>query len=86
MAKGYSQKEGIDFDEVFAPVARMETIRILIALGTQRSWPIYQLDVKSAFLKGEFKEEVYVLQPEGFIVEGKEQLVYKLQKALYGLR
>lgn len=85
MAKGYSHKEGIDYEEVFAPVARMETIRVFIAVGTQRGWPIHQLDFKSAFLNGELKEEVYVTQPEGFIVEGNELHVYRLHKALYGL-
>lgn len=86
VAKGYSQREGIDFEEVFAPVARMETVRMMLAIGAQRRWPIYQLDVKSAFLNGELVEEVYVSQPEGFITKGKEKMVLKLRKALYGLR
>lgn len=86
VAKGYSQREGVDFDEVFAPVARMETIRILLALGAHKGWPIYQLDVKSAFLNGDLQEEVYVSQPQGFVVQGEEMKVYKLSKALYGLR
>lgn len=67
-------------------MARIETIRVLLAIGAHRSWPIYQLDVKSSFLNGELKEEVYVSQPEGFVIKGKEKMVYKLQKALYGLR
>lgn len=86
VAKGYTQREGVDFDEVFAPVARMETIRILLALGAHKAWPIYQLDVKSAFLNGELHDEVYVSQPQGFVIQGEEMKVYKLQKALYGLR
>ncbi|KAI5336534.1 hypothetical protein L3X38_015802 [Prunus dulcis] len=63
MAKGYSQKPGIDYNETFAPVARLDTIRTLIALAAQKEWNLYQLDVKSAFLNGVLKEEVYVEQP-----------------------
>ena len=86
VAKGYKQKYGIDYKEVFAPVARQDTIRLIISITTQKSWPIYQLDVKSAFLHGELQEEVYVEQPEGFVQKGKEEQVYKLKKALYGLK
>ncbi|KAM1470398.1 hypothetical protein ACFX11_041122 [Malus domestica] len=86
VAKGYVQKPGIDYNETFAPVARLDTIRTLIALAAQRSWKLYQLDVKSAFLNGELQEEVYVDQPEGFVVNGREDKVYKLHKALYGLK
>ncbi|KAL6345914.1 hypothetical protein AAG906_025194 [Vitis piasezkii] len=76
VAKGYSQKYGVDYIEVFAPVARMDTIRMIIALAAQKNWTIFQLDVKSAFLHGELSEDVY----------GSEHLVYKLHKALYGLK
>lgn len=86
VARGFVQKQGIDFEEVFAPVARLDTIRLIIALAAQRNWEIHHLDVKSAFLNGELSEEVYVSQPEGFVVKGKEHKVYKLSKALYGLR
>ena len=86
VAKGYVQRHGIDFDEVFAPVARIETIRLLINLAAAHNWEIHHLDVKTAFLHGELKEVVYVKQPEGFEVEGSESKVYKLNKALYGLR
>lgn len=86
VAKGYSQQEGIDFEETFSPVARFETVRIFLALAAHLHWPIYQLDVKSAFLNGELGEEVYVMQPEGFIVQGMENQVYRLNKALYGLK
>lgn len=86
VAKGYVQESGIDFDEVFAPVARLETIRLLIALAASHGWEIHHLDVKTAFLHGELKEDVYVDQPEGFEVRGEEQKVYKLSKALYGLK
>lgn len=86
VAKGYSQKAGVDYNEVYAPVARWDTIRILLALAVQRGWCIYQLDVKSAFLYGELNEEVYVDQPEGFVKRGEENKVYQLKKALYGLK
>ena len=86
VVKGYRQKAGIDYDEVFAPVARMETIRLLISQAAQFGWPIYQMDVKSAFLNGVLEEEVYVEQPLGYMKAGKEQLVLRLEKALYGLK
>ena len=86
VAKGYVQRQGIDFDEVFAPVARMETVRLLLALAANEGWEIHHMDVKSAFLNGELEEEVYVAQPSGFVVEGEEHKVLKLHKALYGLR
>ncbi|KAM1012444.1 hypothetical protein ACFX15_041792 [Malus domestica] len=86
VAKGYVQKPGLDYNETFAPVARLDTIRTLIALAAHRSWKIFQLDVKSAFLNGILQEEVYVDQPEGFVINGKEDKVYKLHKALYGLK
>ncbi|BBH09287.1 transposable element gene [Prunus dulcis] len=86
VAKGYSQKPGIDYNETFAPVARLDTIRTLIALAAQKEWNLYQLDVKSAFLNGVLKEEVYVEQPQGFVKENEEIRVYKLNKALYGLK
>ena len=86
VAKGYAQKPGIDYNETFAPVARLDTIRTLIALAAKNSWKMYKLDVKSAFLNGVLQEEVYVEQPDGFIVQGEEDKVYKLHKALYGLK
>ncbi|CAA7016056.1 unnamed protein product [Microthlaspi erraticum] len=86
VAKGYHQKHGIDFHEVFAPVARWDTIRSILALAAKRDWSVYQLDVKSAFLHGELNEDVYVEQPKGFILEEESNKVYKLRKALYGLK
>jgi Reverse transcriptase (RNA-dependent DNA polymerase) len=86
VAKGFVQKQGIDFEEVFAPVARIETIRLLIALAVQEEWLLHHMDVKSAFLNGELLEEVYVTQPPGFEVKGSEFKVMKLHKALYGLK
>ncbi|BBN69055.1 transposable element gene [Prunus dulcis] len=86
VAKGYSQKPGIDFNETFAPVARLDTVRTLVAVAAQRNWNLFQLDVKSAFLNGVLNEEVYVDQPSGFVMQGSEDKVYKLKKALYGLK
>ena len=86
VAKGYSQQQGIDFTEVFAPVARMDTVRLILALAACRGWTIFQLDVKSAFLYGELNEDVYIDQPKGYIKKGSEHKVYKLHKALYGLK
>ena len=85
VAKVYKQKEGIDYGEVLAPVARLETIRLMISLAEQHRWKIYQLDMKSAFLN-DFLEEIYVEQPLGYIEAKNEGKVYKLKKALYGLK
>ncbi|CAO2836221.1 unnamed protein product [Amaranthus hypochondriacus] len=86
VAKGYKQKYGIDYDEVFAPVARLDTVRMMISLAAHHKWKIYQLDVKSAFLNGILEEEVYVEQPEGFVIKGEDDKVLHLKKALYGLK
>lgn len=86
VAKGYVQQYGIDFEEVFAPVARLETVRLLVGMAAARGWGVHHLDVKTSFLHGELKETVYVTRLEGFEVKGSEKKVYKLNKALYGLR
>ncbi|KAM2792749.1 hypothetical protein PS2_004362 [Malus domestica] len=86
VAKGYKQKYGVDYDEVYAPVVRLDTARLLISLAAHHKWKIYQLDVKSAFLNGVLEEEMYVEQLEGFQVQGEEEKVYRLNKALYGLK
>ncbi|GJV09572.1 retrovirus-related pol polyprotein from transposon TNT 1-94 [Tanacetum coccineum] len=86
VAKGYAQEEGIDFDESFAPVARLEAVRIFVAYAAHKSFPIYQMDVKTAFLNGPLKEEVYVAQPDGFVDPDHPDKVYRLRKALYGLK
>ncbi|GJX93275.1 retrovirus-related pol polyprotein from transposon TNT 1-94 [Tanacetum coccineum] len=86
VAKGYAQEEGIDFEESFAPVARLEAVRIFVAHTTYKSFPIYQIDMKTAFLNGPLKEEVYVAQPEGFVDPDHPEKVYLLRKALYGLK
>ena len=86
VAQGYTQVEGIDFDETFAPVARLEAIRILLAYANHHNILLYQMDVKSAFLNGKIEEEVYVAQPPGFEDPKHPDMVYKLNKALYGLK
>ncbi|GJT70042.1 retrovirus-related pol polyprotein from transposon TNT 1-94 [Tanacetum coccineum] len=86
VAQGYSQEEGIDYDETFAPVAMMEAIRIFLAFATYMNFKVYQMDVKSAFLNGKLKEEVYVKQPPGFESSEFPYYVCKLEKALYGLK
>jgi hypothetical protein len=86
VAKGYSQTEGIDYAEIFAPVAKLNIIIMLIALARKNHWKLHQLDVKSPFLNGELKEEVYLTQTKGFVEKGQEHLVCKLKKALYGLK
>ncbi|GJW32408.1 retrovirus-related pol polyprotein from transposon TNT 1-94 [Tanacetum coccineum] len=86
VAQGYNQQEGIDYDETYAPVARLESIRILLAYACALDFKLYQMDVKSAFLNGFINEEVYVAQPPGFIDFAKPNYVYRLKKALYGLK
>nr|GEV07445.1 retrovirus-related Pol polyprotein from transposon TNT 1-94 [Tanacetum cinerariifolium] len=86
VVRGYRQEEGIDFEESFAPVARMEAIRIFLAYSVHKSFSVFQIDVKTAFLHGSLKEVVYVCQPEGFIDVDHPSHVYKLKKALYGLK
>ncbi|GKB05437.1 putative ribonuclease H-like domain-containing protein, partial [Tanacetum coccineum] len=85
VAQGFRQEEGIDYDEVFAPVARIEAIRLFLAFASYMGFTVYQMDVKSAFLYGTIEEEVYVHQPPGFIDPAHPNKVYKVIKALYGL-
>ncbi|GJU54083.1 retrovirus-related pol polyprotein from transposon TNT 1-94 [Tanacetum coccineum] len=86
VAHGYHQEEGIDFEESFAPVARLEAIRIFLAFAAYMNMVVYQMDVKTAFLNGNLREEVYVIQPNGFVDKDNPNHVYKLRKALYGLK
>ncbi|GJR84889.1 retrovirus-related pol polyprotein from transposon TNT 1-94 [Tanacetum coccineum] len=86
VAKGYSQHEGINFEESFAPVARLEAVRLFIAYAAHKSFPEYQMDVKTAFLNGPLKEEMYVNQPDGFVDPHHPGKVYYLKKELYGLK
>nr|GFA76552.1 retrovirus-related Pol polyprotein from transposon TNT 1-94 [Tanacetum cinerariifolium] len=86
VVRGYRQEEGIDFEESFVPVAQMEAIRIFLAYAAHKGFTMYQMDLKTAFLHGSLKEDVYVCQPEGFIDADHPSHVYKLKKALYGLK
>ena len=86
MAKGYNQEEGIDFDETFAPVAKIEAIRLLLAFACYLNFKLFQMDVKSVFLNGHISEEVFIEQPPGFINHAFPDHVFKLNKALYGLK
>lgn len=86
VAQGFSQKVGRDYDETFSPIVRFESIRTVISIAAQHNLYLHQLDVATAFLNGELQEEVYMQQPEGFAVKGKEGLVCKLNRSIYGLR
>ena len=85
VAKGYTQKEE-DFFDTYSPVARLTTIRVLLALAASHGLLIHQMDVKTAFLNGELDEEIYMQQPDGFVVNGQERKVCKLVKSLHGLK
>ncbi|GJV93605.1 retrovirus-related pol polyprotein from transposon TNT 1-94 [Tanacetum coccineum] len=86
VSKGYGQKQGIDFEESFAPVARLKVVRLFIAYAAHKSFLVYQMDVKTTFLNGPLKEEVYVNQPDGFVDPHHLDKVYRLKKALYRLK
>ena len=86
VAKGFSQVEGLDYDQVFSPVVRFETVRLILAMAALNNWVTYGLDVRNAYLYGELNEELYMEQPEGFRVLRKEDLVLRLKCALYGLK
>eukprot|EP00253_Pinus_taeda_P031507 PITA_31507 len=86
VCKGYAQQEGIDFEETFALVARLEAIRMFLALSSFQKFKVFQMDVKSTFLNGDLEEEVYIEQPDGFILGNDPNLVCRLKKALYGLK
>ncbi|CAH9124988.1 unnamed protein product, partial [Cuscuta epithymum] len=86
VVKGFGQEKGIDFEEIFSPVVKMSSIRVVLGLAAVQDLEIEQLDVKTAFLHGDLEEEIYMEQPEGFKVPGKENLVCRLMKSLYGLK
>jgi ATP-binding cassette subfamily B (MDR/TAP) protein 1 len=86
VVKGFSQKKGIDFDEIFSLVVKMSSIRVVLGIATTMYLEIEQLDVKTTLLHGDLEEEIYMEQPEGFIVEGKEHQVCRLKTSLYGLK
>ena len=86
MAKGFTQKGGIDYKETFSPVSKKDSLRIIMALVAHFDLELHQMDVKTAFLNGSLEEKVYMDQPEGFSIKGKEQMVCKLNKSIYGLK
>nr|GFC34435.1 retrovirus-related Pol polyprotein from transposon TNT 1-94 [Tanacetum cinerariifolium] len=86
VARGYRQEEGINFEESFAPVAKLEAMWIFLAYATHKNMVVYQIDVKTAFLNGNLWEDVYVSQPDGFVDQNNPNHVYKVKKALYGLK
>nr|GFC53341.1 copia protein [Tanacetum cinerariifolium] len=83
---GYSQQEGVDYDETFAPIAQIEAIRLFLAYAAHKNFTVFQMDVKTTFINGIIKEEVYVGQPLGFVNKQYPDHVYALDKALYGLK
>ena len=86
VAKGYTQKEGIAYEETFLPVAMLKSIRILLSIAAHYDYEIWQMDVKTAFLNGNLKEEISIMQPEGFTAKNQEHMVYKLKRYIYGLK
>ena len=86
VVKGFGQKEEVDFYEIFSPVVKMTSIRVILGMAASMDLEVEQLDVKTAFLHGDLEEEIYMEQPEGFEVEGKEHMACKLKKSLYGLK
>ena len=86
VVKGFTQKEGIDYEETFSPVAMLKSIRILLSIAAYLDYEIWQMDVKTAFLNGHLEEDIYMMQPDGFIANNQSQRVCKLQKSIYGLK
>ncbi|GJT46522.1 retrovirus-related pol polyprotein from transposon TNT 1-94 [Tanacetum coccineum] len=86
MSKGYAQEKGINLEESFAPITRLEAVRIFVAYAAHKYFPIYQMDVKTTFLNGPLKEEVYIAQLDGFVDTDHPEKVYRLRKAIYGLK
>ena len=86
VAKRYTQKEGIDYEETFSLVAMLKSIRILLSIATHYDYEIWQMDVKIAFLNGNLEEEIYMMQPECFIAKNQEHMVCKLKRSIYGLK
>ena len=85
VAKGYRQVQGVDYDETFSPVAKLKSVRIMLAIAAYYDYEIWQMDVKTAFLNGYLKEELYMMQPEGFVDPENANKVCKLQRSIYGL-
>ena len=84
--KGFGQKKGIDFEEIFSPMVKMTSVRVVLGLAVSLNLEIDQLDVKTAFLHGDVEEEIYMVHPEGFSVKVKENFVCRLRKSLYGYK
>ena len=83
VAKGYTQVYGIDYGDTFSPITKMSSVRLFLSIAAMRHWLLYQLDIKNAFLHGEFQEEIYMEQPPGFVAQGESGLVCKLRRSLY---
>ena len=86
MAKGFTQREGIDYNETFSPVSCKDSFRIIMALVAHYDLELYQMDIKTTFLNGDLEENVYIAQPKGFVVKGKERMGCRLKKLIYGLK
>jgi hypothetical protein len=86
VAKGYAQTYGIDYKEIYSPVAKMTTIKAIIAMASSKGWSLHQMDVNNAFIHGDLQEEVYMEQPPGYVDETHPNLVCRLKKVLYGLK
>ena len=86
MAKEYTQKEGIDYEETFLPIAMLKSIRILLSIAAHYDYEIWKMDVKTTFLNGNLEEEIYMMQSEGFIAKNQEHMVCKLKRSIYGLK
>ena len=86
VAKGYTQKEGIDYDETFSLVAMLKSIRILLSIAAYYDYEIWKMDVKTVFLNGNLEEELYMMQPKGFIAKNQKHMVCKLKRSIYGLK